>query len=276
MRARHNAGALAAGVVLVAVLWTLAALSVAAMGLTIWVRGEARERQADAARLRAMALGQSALVHVLATNPPVTGEGVRRQWRVIMHDTSVSVLWTTAYAAIDINHAPVDLLQATLEHVGGVPSGVAAQWAAAIVQVRADPALAGRPAYDAVEDLLVRPGLPFAVWLSVQYALTVDSDDPGVDPYAVDDPLLMVLAQGDAARAARWAEDRRRAADIDTSPVPAAWLRRSVPTRWRAVARIPAEDGVFELTWIVEQGAAEVDGFPWRLLRQTLRRVPTN
>lgn len=267
----------ARGLALVAVLWILAALAVAALGLSAWVRGEARHRQTDSARLQAMAAAQTALVHVLAANPaaglPIQS---RQRWTVNVSGVPVQVEWTTAYTAVDINRAPVDLLQAVFLYVGGLSPDQAAYWAAAIVQARSDPALGGRAAFDAVEDLLVRPGLPFPVWLSVQYALTVDSDDPAVDPYAVDDHFLIVLAQGDATRAASWMRARQTGTALDLSTIPGPWLRLTPGNRWRAVARVPAEQGVFVVTWFLVQGAPAADGLPWRLLRQTLRWVPSN
>lgn len=268
--------ACARGMALVAVLWMLAALSGAALGLSAWVRSEARLRQADVARLNATAAAQAALVHVLAAHPWGGGSPPARQrWTVTVLDTPVQIDWSTAQAAIDINRAPQDLLQAALAHAGGLPPDAAARWAAAIVQTRADPALSGRPAYDAVEDLLTRPGLPFPVWMAVQSLLTVDSDDPALDPQAVDDSLLIVLAQGDAGRAAAWARARSMQTDGDLSTIPAPWIRQTPGNRWKAVAHVQTEDGTFQVTWMLVQGAPMADRSPWRLLRQTVRWVPS-
>jgi general secretion pathway protein K len=256
---------------LVAVLWTLAALMSAALALTQWVRHEARQRHDDTARLQALAVGQGAILHVLA-HPSAQSSAPRATWRVRMGERELTVTRTSAYHAIDLNRAPADLLQAALRHLGGLPSDQAERWAQAIVQGRDDPSFAGRPAYQAVEDLLARPGLPLSLWLSVQYALTVDSGDAAVDPAAADEPVLLVLAQGDAARAAQWAQSRAASAPIDTTSVPAAWLRTGASDRWRYTVLVPLDDGAtFQLTWLVQRRGGA--GWPWQLLRQTMRTL---
>ncbi|MDM7462910.1 MAG: hypothetical protein P3W95_004590 [Tepidimonas taiwanensis] len=264
------------GMALVAVLWMLAALSGAALGLSAWVRGEARQSQADVVRLQALAAAQSALVHVLAIESETgASPSARRRWQGSIQDLPVQVDWTSAYAAIDINRAPQDLLQAAFRHGVGLPADLAARWAGAIVRARDDPALAGRSAYDGVEDLLSRAGLPFAVWIAAQAFFTVDSDDAAVDPQAVDDELLIVLAQGDAARAAAYARARSTGAPWDLSAIPGAWIRQAPGDRWRVVARVQADGGTLEVVWVVAPNPSAGDGYPWRLLRQAVRWIPS-
>jgi general secretion pathway protein K len=259
------------GMALVAVLWTLAALMSAALALTQWVRHEARQRLDDAARLQALAAAQGAMLHVLA-HPSAQSPAPRATWRVRVGERELAVTRTSAYHAIDLNRAPADLLQAALRHLGNLPPDQAERWAQSIVQGRDDPALAGRPAYQAVEDLLVRPGLPLSLWLSVQYALTVDSGEAAIDPTAADEPVLLVLAQGDVARAAQWAQARAASAPIDTTSVPAAWLRTGAGDRWRYTVLVPLDDGAtFQLTWLVQRRGGA--GWPWQLLRQTMRTL---
>jgi len=262
------------GMALVAVLWTLAALMSAALALTQWVRHEARQRQDDIAKLRALAIAQGAMLHVLA-HPSAQASTPRAAWRVRMGERELTVNRTSAYHAIDLNRAPVDLLQAALRHLGGLPPDQAERWAQAIVKGRDDPALAGRPAYQAVEDLLTRPGLPLSLWLSVQYALTVDSGEAAIDPLAADEPVLLVLAQGDAARAAQWAQSRAVLAPIDITSVPAPWLRTGTGDRWRYTVLVPLDDGAaFQLSWLLQRRGGA--GWPWQLLRQTMRTIPSS
>ncbi len=266
--ATSDRAAYAGGMAIVAVLWIMAALISAAVALTAWVRDRAAQRFQETATVHATAVAQAALLQLLA-HPSAQADGPIRRWRVTIGKDEVLIQRTSAHGAVDLNHAPADLIQAVLRHAGGLDAGEAQRWAQAIVDIRQRAAAQSRPAFQSVQDLLQRPGLPLHLWLQVEYALTVDSGDAAVDPYAASPAVLLCLAQGDAARAAQWALAQSNAAPMDTTAIPAQWLRQGSSNRWVWTARVAMGEGQeLQLSWLVERAGAP---WPWRLLKQTTR-----
>lgn len=254
---------------LVAVLWTLVALATAALALGQQARLHTQRLQQQAEQLRAQALAQAAMVHLLASgafDAEVPRPAVR-QWRVTFAPGQVAAVELRSAAhAVDLNHAPRDLLAAVLHHLGQLGQQDARTWADAIVAYREQTRSSRMSPYQSVQDLQVHPGLPLSVWTRIESALTVDSESAAVDPWAVDDELLIVLAQGDRERAATWAAERRAGQTPDWSVVPAAWIARPTTSRWMAQATVPVERGVVRVRWWWVRGATP-DGLPWKLLR---------
>ncbi|TSE20191.1 hypothetical protein Talka_01086 [Tepidimonas alkaliphilus] len=267
---------------LVAVLWVLAALASVALILAQQLQLETQRRQSQADGVRAQAQAQAALVHLMASGvldaawpePPV------RIWRLVWPDARVIVRMHSAADAIDLNHAPRDLIAAAFRYAGGLDELQARRWADAIVDERERRRAAsgnsqeGLSPYQSVSDLLAYPGLPFDLWLRVESTLTVDSNQPTVDPWAARPAVLWVLAGGDAARAESWLAARAQVGQPDWSVIPAAW--RGLPGTDRVIleAEVSHASGpVLRLRWLLARAFGGSDRLSWKILRQTVRNV---
>lgn len=271
------------GLALVAVLWILAALASASAVMTQQLRAEAQRRIAQAEEVRAVALAQGALIQVLARgalqtpwpDPPTLA------WRVETPEGTVMVRLRSSATAVDLNHAPRDLLAAVFRYLGDLNESQARDWADAVVAQRrqheAQRAEVGpSAAFQSVQDLLAKPGLPMGLWLRVQSALTVDSGAAGVDPWSADEPVLLVLAQGDTRRLQAWLTDRAQGRKPDWTTIPADWKAGSPSGGYVLEGSVSlAEGGALTLRWVLLSTVATEGGLPWKIVRQSIKRDPT-
>ena len=123
---RANASAGEQGVVIVAVLWILMALSALAMVFSIYLSASARSLALDDAALQEEAL-VSASVELSAYQLTLAGEEQRPprgSFHFRMNDADVSVTFTSEAARIDLNFSPKEVL-------AGLFAGLGAEEAAA-------------------------------------------------------------------------------------------------------------------------------------------------
>lgn len=268
------------GLALVAVLWIVAALSILVLGMSRSVRDEVRTTASQRQILTASGWGDAALQLVLQemsaqnTRPSRRTLGqARYQGKVI----DVTVLPTSGL--IDINNANAALLTSLFSVAGQRPAGIAADLAQATIAART-PSSGGRARqmpFEATEDLLQVPGIDYALYARIAGLVTVDGQSGGrVDPLAAPMEVLLVLADGNAAHAARIAALRDEgSAGIDTTALNGAHLGTAATDRFRLEARVKLADGrsaVMSRTVDLSDGSP--DGLPWRTL-QARRWVET-
>lgn len=261
----------AGGMALIAVLWMVAALSVIATGMLHTVKGEIRlaghQRQtviagalADAAIrwvLQDVSARKPVLVRPVYIDVPLLGGVVRTEVRPLN-------------GLINLNHAPEPLLAALFQHAAGLPQADSAQLAQAVVQSRKRPDPQGRPeGFDAPEDLLRVPGISYALYATISPLVSASLRGSGrVNPQAAPLPVLVVLAQGNAALASQLAAARDNdPLPMDTTRLNPAFLDASAAAAIQVAARVPLADGGHLLkTWWVGLSAAAQTGLPWQLL----------
>lgn len=262
------------GLALVAVLWIVAALSIAATGLmysaTQEIKMAARQQNTVAAMASADAAIRLVLQDLVARKTPM---GRPEQASVEFGGRLIRVRVKGLNGLININRAPEPLLAAMLVHMGGVPPGPASQLAATIAQWRAKPAPDGRVVgFDAPEDLLRVPGVDYDLYASIAPLISASVSGSGlVDPRAAPLPVLVVLSQGNVALARQlYAAREHTSGDMDTTQLSAAFLEASSSGRGVSLqAEVPIADNlVLRRAWDVALTASGRTGLPWGLIEQ--------
>jgi len=253
------------GIVLVAVLWIVAALVLLVSGMSYLVQVDVRSASSFRAEVEGQALADGAAMlaarDLLSAEKPATAVMTRQyliDGRVVVAEIAPASGW------IDINSAPVGLLKALFEVRAGLPPERAARLAAAVVDWRdpdhavqpngaeadeyASAGTAYRPRNDrfqAPEDLLQVLGMNFDVFDSIRDCITVAATGQGgVNAQAAPASVLSVLAHGDDRTVSRVLG--RRAGDDplqDLSGLDDTFLGGGQATAFRVFARIPRPDG---------------------------------
>ena len=258
------------GLALIAVLWMVAALGLIATSMMQTVRTEAGITARPRDVVFAAALGESAMQLALQA---VVSSGVLPD--KLMRDTityagvGVAVQLTPLNGFIDINKAPVELLQQMLQIAGGLPqdrSGVLAQ---AIVERRATMGPGGKPdLFEAPDDLLRVIGLDYPIYAQVASLVTTDAGGSGrVNPLVAPPQVLRVLMSGNDAAVANFVAGRDAGqVGLDQSAMNSAWLDLSGTSAVELQAVVPLVDG--GAARVVRRyllGKADGDGLPWRV-----------
>lgn len=264
------------GMVLVAVLWIVAALSLIVTGMIHSVRGEIRQVAVSSQMAQGAALGGGAVAIVLQgmaspANPP-TGY-LRAELNVLGRDVSVRAMALTGF--IDINTAQPPLLEKLFTVAAGLPPDRAGALVQAVVAERSRRDPQGRPLrMEAVEDLLRIPGMDYDVYAKVADLLTADARGSGrVNVMAAPVGVLAVLANGNLAVAQRINEGRDAGAvGLDTTALDSQLVDNAPSRRYLVQARVPLSDGASLLTsrW-VDLGDGRLDGLPWRIFHAESR-----
>jgi general secretion pathway protein K len=266
-------------VVLVAVLWIVAALSILVTGMVQAQRDEIRLVAAARQTVQGSALGNAAIQLVLQQ---IAGrvEPVSRMARieVAYGGLAIPVQVIPLNGLIDLNRAPEQLLAAAFFIAGKVDPERAAVLAKTVIAARTAPAFSpARPRFESIEDLLQVPGVDFALYARLSSVITTDSTGGGrVNPMAAPESVLLVLSGGDAGRAARIAANRDSGgAGVDTTDLPAQFIDAAVSTRFRLVAQVPVPDGRRLLSSrMVEFRRVAPEGVPWRIFQAEDRFEP--
>ena len=267
------------GVALVAVLWIVAALSILVTGMVQAQRNEVRLVSAARQTLQASATGaaaiQLALQELASRNAPVARLS---RVQMVYGGATVAVDITPLNGFIDINRAPERLLTALFAVAGGLQAEPAAALARSIVAARAPGVGRARgPRFEAIEDLLQLPGIDFDLYARLSSVVTTDSLSSGrVNPMAAPEAVLVVLAEGNAARAGSIAAARDAGqAGIDITHLTAEFLDTAATTRFRFQARVPLADGRQLLSArMADLARAAPDGMPWRIFHAEDRFEP--
>ena len=272
-RRRHG------GVALVAVLWIVAALSILVTGMVQAQRDEIRLVSSARQTVQGSALGNAAIQLVLQ-QIAARAEPVTRLSRIETSygGLSIPVEVMPLNGLIDLNRASEPLLVALFTVAGKLSPDRAGALAKALVAARIPGPLTQRgPRFEAIEDLLQLPGVDFGLYARLSPLVTTDAMGGGrVNAMAAPEGVLLVLSDGDAARAARIAANRDGGgAGVDTTDLPSQYIDTVATTRFRLVAQVPLPDGRRLLSSrMVETGKATPDGVPWRIFHAEDRFEP--
>ena len=260
------------GVALVAVLWIVAALSVLVTGMVQAQRDEIRLVSSARQTVQGSALGNGAIQVVLqqmAARPEPLARLSRVEISYAGLDIPVEVM--PLNGLVDLNRAPEPLLAELFTVAGKMAPDPAAALAKALVAARVPGPLTQRgPRFEAIEDLLQLPGVDFGLYARLSPLVTTDALGGGrVNPMAAPEGVLLVLASGDAAKAARIAASRDSGGPgVDTTDLPPLYIDSVATTRFRLVAQVPLPDGRRLLSSrSVETGKVSPDGVPWRIFQ---------
>lgn len=258
------------GVALVAVLWMVAALSLMVTGLSQAVRSEIRTvttaRQTVAATASAQAALQLTLQQLKVLVPPPS-KTLRTQ--VTFEGQTLAVETMPLNGLIDINNAPAALLTLTFNTAGRLDMPSATALAQATIDTRSTKDTRGRPlGFESIEDLMRVPGMNYPLYASIAPLVTADLQSGGrVNPMAAPLPVLMVLAEGNAANAANFASQRAAGqTNPDTTLLDGQYLEASSTLRLRIEVRVPlGRSGQLVRTSIVSLSDDTAQGLPWRI-----------
>jgi general secretion pathway protein K len=257
------------GMVLIVVLWMVAALSIIVTGVTRSVREEAHILSLERQRVQARGLGDAAIHIVLQgmvaqPTPPIAR---LTTVDVVYGGVSMAVEIMPLNGLIDINNAPAPLLTSLFAVAGGVSPDEAANLAQATLDTRSRKNGLGAPErFDAKEDLLRVPGIDYTLYAKLSALITADLRSGGkVNPLAAPRSVLVVLASGNAGIAARIASDRSAGKEgIDTTSLDGGGGENTSTSRFRIEARVPLPSGGWlRVSRSVDLNARARDGLPW-------------
>lgn len=265
--------------VLIAVLWIVAALSIAVTGLTRSVRQEAALLGAARNSLQAAALGEAAIALVLqqlaAAGRPVA------EWReapVRFQGQAIDVSVAPLTGLIDLNAAPVALLAKLYAVAGGEAPAAAESLAQATVAARERRDARGLAVrFEAPEDLLQVPGFGYDLYARLAGLVTADLRGSGkVNPLAAPLGVLAVLANGNQGLAERIASARRAGGEgTDMTALDGNFVQQNAGKQLRLVARVPAADGsTVEVLRDVDLTPDRRSGAPWQVFHASQRNLP--
>ena len=270
------------GLALIAVLWIVAALSVLVTALGHTVRQKAQAVGLTRHGVLAQALGDAA-VHVALQRLaalPRPPDGLVED--IVSHDgAEVLVSVRPLDGLIDLNNASVELLSQAL-HVGAeMPVAQADLLAQDLVDWRRQPTAGGGVArFESPEDLLLVPGLKYAVYARIRSMVTTDlAGDGRVNPMAASPEVLRVLARGDQAGVQRILSGRQAGQPgLDLTVLDARFIRTGGASgRYLVSATVPVDDArSYVFTRVVIAGTSNDRGVPWRTVatRREVRAAP--
>ena len=256
------------GVVLVAVLWIVMALSIIVTGLSRSVRDEAKMISAARQGAHASALGDAAIQLVLqqmAVDSKPVDRMVTVQVQYQGQQMAVQVM--PLNGLVDINSAQPALLARLLVVAGGLPESAAGSLAQAIVDYREQRTAQGVPRrFEAVEDLMRVPGVDYDLYARLSSLVTADVRGGGtVNPMAAPPAVLQVLAGGNATMAQQIDTLRQSGqTGVDLTGLDATFIGTGTVRRYRMQARVSVADGgAFVITRYVDVNPRSRDGLPW-------------
>ena len=260
------------GMVLIAVLWLVAALSILVSGMASSVRGEAR--LLSQARQRAVAGGVGdAAIHLVLQQMVVRPEPLSRMVFVdtVYHGTPVRVQVMPLNGLIDLNTAELPLLAQLFAVAGGLPRQAADALAQAAVETRQLRTPQGDTQnFEAPEDLLRVPGVDYMLYAKVAPLVVAGERGSGrVNPLAAPVSVLSVLAGGDVGTATRIASSRDAGqVGVDTTGLGAGFLDNGGAQAIRLDAQVPLADGGWlHVSRSVSLNRSVRDGMPWRTFK---------
>ena len=242
---------------LIAVLWIVAALSIMVTGLTATVRQQIQITGVQRDQTSGLALGEAAIALALqelaaSRQRPLGIVSATVPYAGVEVEVEVAPL----NGLISLNGASVDLLAALLQFAGELDAGQAQALAQTLVEWRdglpqldltADAAARSAPRrFEAPEDLLLVPGVDYALYARIAPLVNADLNTGQVNPLAAPPAVQALLA----------------AAGLQSPPAGGG------TDVYRLQARVPLEAGkILLLTQDVALGAALAHTAPWRILR---------
>lgn len=267
------------GMALIAVLWIVAALSLLVLGMSQTVRQQIRLVGTQNDEVRGQALGEAAVALTLQ-NLQVTPERPRGLVQVgqLYAGVEMTVEIIPMSGLISLNGADALLLAAAFKVAAGMNASAAEALANDLVAWRGESSDGGeRRWFEAVEDLLLVPGVDYAVYERVRSLFTTITRTKGVNPQAAPPEVLTVLADGNIERATSIAQRRAAGeAGVDSSTLNQAFLTSGVSDEYRLSVRVPLEGGkILLLTRDVGLTRTPV-GEPWRVFSAARRILPSS
>ena len=268
------------GMVLVAVLWIVAALSVIVTGMIHSVRAEVKQVSAASQIAQGGAWGGAAITVVLQSlSAPPTPPSSLTVAEVQFQGLSIPVRAMSLNGLIDLNTASPVLLEKLFLVAGELPAPQASAMAEMVraARTRADPQ--GRAQrLESVEDLLRVTAMDYDTYAKVADLVTTDARGNGrVNLTAAPLGVLRVLAGGNLELAKRLFQGAQAGAvGLDTSALDSALVDNAPSRRYLVQARVPLPDGVWLLVsrW-VDMNGGKADGLPWRVFHAENRLEPT-
>ena len=268
------------GMVLVAVLWIVAALSVIVTGMIHSVRAEVKQVSAASQIAQGGAWGGAAITVVLQSlSAPPTPPSSLTVAEVQFQGLSIPVRAMSLNGLIDLNTASPVLLEKLFLVAGELPAPQASAMAEMVraTRTRADPQ--GRAQrLESVEDLLRVTAMDYDTYAKVADLVTTDARGNGsVNLTAAPLGVIRVLADGNLEVAKRLFQGAQASAiGLDTSALDSALVDNAPSRRYLVQARVPLPDGVWLLVsrW-VDMNGGKADGLPWRVFHAENRLEPT-
>lgn len=257
------------GMVLIAVLWMVAALSILVTGMTRSVREEVRTLALARQSVEGTAWGDAAIGLVLQemVSRPANAVTTLVKAQTVYRGASIEVEVVPLNGLIDLNSAPEALLANLYAVAGGLPAQSASVLAQATVQTRDQRDAHGmQKRFEAPEDLLQIGGVDYPLYARLSGLVTADLRGAGkVNPLAAPLGVLTVLAAGNAEVANRIAQGRASgAAAVDTTALDAALVQSTFVRRFRLQARVPLADGtLLNVSRSVDLNVRGRGGVPW-------------
>lgn len=269
------------GLALIAVLWIVAALSLMVTGLTATVRQQIQTAAVQRDQVSGQALGEAAIALALQQL-----QLAAQRPRGVVSDTvsyagvQIEVELARLDGLIPLNGASPELLAALLRFAGGLAPADAEALARTMVDWRdgrpelslteSAAARAAARRFEAPEDLLLVPGVDYALYARVAPLVSADLGATArVNPLAAPPGVLAVLAQGNAGQVAQYLSQRAGGEPgADASGFQPAFVGGGGGELYRLRARVPLEEGkMLHLTRDVALSVSASRTAPWRILR---------
>lgn len=278
----------ARGMVLIGVLWMVAALSLLATGALHAVRAEIRVVTTLKASALAAAHGD-AVLRLAAATLATPGRPRDRHAVVDMRFDGrlMSVHVIPVSGLVNLNQASESLLVDVFVHAGGLAPEPARTLAQRVLDWR-DPDPTPRPQgaedpdyeaagvayrtrgarFEVVEDLLQVLGIDFDLYARVAPLFTADGNGAGVDPLAATPEVLWVLARGNANVVERILSARRSDGRLaDSAGLVADHLGQPQAARIRLEAYVPVDDATMLIrSHLIDLSPQSDAPLPWRIL----------
>lgn len=257
-------------VALIAVLWIVAALSIAVTGIVQTIRSETQTMASTRRMTEARAVGEAAIVLALQGLASAQA-GQRQPWlraEVSFAGKLVFVEVASLNGYVDFNRASPELMALVFERAGGIAGAASGPLSQAVVQMRQNKDSSGQQfRFEAVEDLMRVPGVTYDLYARLRPFITVDSQGSGrVNPHAAPWEVLALLNDGSAARAMSMVSARQQGAAMDTTTLRAEFTDNAVGSRFRLKAFVPMSDGTEGVVLHdVDLNPDQRAGLPWRI-----------
>lgn len=261
------------GVALIAVLWTVAILTVMLTALMAQVKIDIQYAALSRAVVLGEAEGRAAIVLVLQ-DIKVSGIIPSRKvtHTVDFNGRKMDVTVTPLNGYVDLNRAPEGLLIDLLRVIGNLQSAKATELSGAILEKRkqSQSQQAGGVAFEAVEDLLQVPGFTYEIFRTIKGAVTVYAQGSGrINPLAAPNEVLVTLAGGNVAVANEYEAARaskRTDAELDSTKFNADYIEKSGTMRLRLDAYFLESEQRLVSTSFVDLRGDRRNGQAWRIL----------
>lgn len=259
------------GVALIMVLWMVAALSIAVMGIVHAMRSETRVLLAQRQMLQLQARGE-AVVALMLQELSLSQPAGQLPWakRTVVFDgqTAQVEMWSVN-GWVDVAQASPALLQTLFATAGGVGSAQAKALAQAVVKWREPDAVSGAESrMNVVEDLMRVPGMSYDLYARLRPLVFAHAQGVGkVNPAAAPLDVLVVLTGGNRARAVAMDNARRAGGTgMDATTLQPEFVDNVVGSLFLFRVLLPLADGsvgVYESR--VDRRPDSRSGLPWRI-----------